>query len=91
MILIYDYITMIERKRGRPKGSTKKSSRKITRTDDLITMKVWDVRYYRKKDKDVTSWITQAWISWHFKTERVVIVHLGSSETEKWVLLTKIK
>ena len=81
---------MDNKKIWRPKGSIKTKPRRITRSDDLRTMRPWEIRYYRNPDKDVTCWISQAWMTWQFKTERVVMVHIGSSETEKWVLITKL-
>jgi len=78
-----------KKKRGRPKG---KSTRVYKFSFDwaLKGMKSGDILYTRKFDADVTSRTTALWLNWQFKTERVVVVHMKTWETEKWVLITKL-
>ena len=56
----------------------------------LKGMKSGDILYTRNEDKDVTSRTTALGLNWQFKTERVVLVHMKSGETERGVLITKI-
>ena len=80
------------KKVGRPKGSKTKVKRQYAFTFDwaLKGMKTGDVLYTRAEDKHVTSRTTALWLNWQFKTERVVVVHMKTWETEKWVLVTKL-
>lgn len=56
----------------------------------LKWMKTGDILYTRNEDKDVTSRTSALWLNGQFKTERVVLVHMKSGETEKGVLITKL-
>ena len=56
----------------------------------LKGMKSWQVLYTRAEDKHVTSRTTALWLNGQFKTERVVLVHMKTWETERWVLITKL-
>lgn len=78
-----------KKKRWRPKG---KSTRVYKFSFDwaLKGMKGGDILYARKFDADVTSRITSLWLSGTFKTERVVVVHMKTWETEKGTLITKL-
>lgn len=56
----------------------------------LKWMRSGDILYTRNDDKHVTSRTTALGLNWQFKTERVVVVHMKSGETERGVLITKI-
>ena len=56
----------------------------------LKWMRSGDILYTRSEDKKVTSRTTALWLNGQFKTERVVVVHMKTWETEKWVLITKL-
>lgn len=79
-----------KKKRGRPKWS--KAKRDYTFTFDwaLRGMKSWQRLYMQKPDNWVSGRITTLWLSGTFKTERVIVVHLHTHETEEWVMITKI-
>lgn len=79
----------VVKKRWRPKG---KSTRVYKFSFDwaLKGMRSWDILYTRKFDADVTSRTTALGLNGTFKTERVVMIHMKSGETEKGVLITKL-
>lgn len=77
------------RKRGRPKW-VKQKVNAFTIDWALRGMKSWQRLYLKEADKSVTGRIANLWLSWTFKTERVVLFHIHSHETEEGVLVTKI-
>lgn len=77
-----------KKKRGRPKWQKQKAYA-FTVDWALRGMKSWQSLYLREADKSVTWRITGLWLKWTFKTERVVVFHIHSHETEEWVLVTK--
>lgn len=66
-----------------PRDPQKKSLR-----FDLMCMSSWDYIYKRCADSSVSSVCSMYGIEW-ITTERVVIVHMKTWDTEKWVLITK--
>lgn len=80
---------IIKKKRGRPKWKSERVYR-FSLDWALKGMKSWDILYSRQQDKDITSRTTALWLNWQFKTERVVVVHMKTWETEKGVLITKL-
>ena len=93
-VLYYYYINMkwketkINRGRWRPKG--RKTTSTVTFEQNIMSMKSWDVYYSRKFDKDITGRLSLLWLSWQYKTERVLIVRMKSWETERGTLITKL-
>jgi hypothetical protein len=81
-----------KKKAWRPKGVKNKTKKVYQFSFDwaLKGMKSGDILYTRNEDKDVTSRTTALGLNWQFKTERVVVVHMKSGETEKGVLITKL-
>jgi len=83
----------MERKKvGRPKWK-KNSVEKVYKFSydwALKGMKSWQRLYMQKPDNWVSGRITALWLSGTFKTERVIIVHLHTHETEEGVMITKI-
>ena len=79
-------------KKWRPKGSVNKSKKTYTFSYDwaLKGMKSWQRLYMQKPDNWVSGRITSLWLSGKFRTERVIVVHLHSHNTEEGVLITKI-
>ena len=84
----------MERKKKvwRPKGVKNKTKKVYQFSFDwaLKGMKSGDILYTRNEDKDVTSRTTALGLNGTFKTERVVVVHMKSGETERGVLITKL-
>jgi hypothetical protein len=80
---------LVVKKRWRPKWQSKRVY-KFSFDWALKGMKSWDILYTRKFDADVTSRTTALGLNGTFKTERVVMIHMKSGETEKGVLITKL-
>lgn len=78
------------RKKINPKQPRKKKTYAFSFDGALKGMKSGDILYARKEDKDVTARTASLWLSGQFKTERVIVVHMKSWDTEKWVLITKL-
>lgn len=81
-----------KKKAWRPKGVKNKTKKVYQFSFDwaLKGMKSWQRLYMQKPDNWVSGRITMLWLSGTFKTERVIVVHLHTHETEEWVMITKL-
>lgn len=79
-------------KKWRPKGSKNRNKKVYTFSFDwaLKGMKPWQTLYTKKLDREVTARVVSLWLVWTFKTERVLMIHKKTNETEEGVLITKI-
>lgn len=59
-------------------------------SQQIINIKPWQYYYTRAEDKTVSWILATNKMSWQwFKTERVIVVHLKTWETERWVLVSR--
>ena len=59
-------------------------------SQQIINLPEWWYYYTRAEDKAVSAVLAQHKMTWQwFKTERVVVVHLKTWETERWVLISR--
>lgn len=59
-------------------------------SQQIINIKPWQYYYTRAEDKTVSWILATNKMSWQwFRTERVIVVHLKTWDTERWVLVSR--